>query len=219
MIKTIKVTVMRLFYLIAIVCLLSHRAYSHPHNWIDLKTEFIVDEKGQLVELRQFWMFDVFYSKITLEEMGDNNLPHEFSNIASEMVGNLKEYQYFSEFSLGKQSIQLPKPNDYSLSQIINDGQPQLVLSMRFTFKNGLIIKDRTLTLRIFDPSYYIDVKYNNAADVSISNNSKMTCSKDIESPEPTADIIEYATSLDRSQKNTKGLGQYFADIVRVNCI
>ncbi len=66
----------------------------HPHNWSNLKTEIILDDKGQVRELLQRWTFDIYYSAIRLAdtENGHNNKEQD--------LRNLKNYHYFSELKI-----------------------------------------------------------------------------------------------------------------------
>ena len=42
-------------------------ASAHPHVYIDMKTAFHFDAKGQLDALRVVWIFDEFYSAFALD--------------------------------------------------------------------------------------------------------------------------------------------------------
>jgi ABC-type uncharacterized transport system substrate-binding protein len=208
-------------YFLVVLSLLPIELYAHPHNWIDLKTEFILDEKGQLTQLLQHWKFDVYYSAIKLADIEKeyDSQQQGLRKLAKEMAESLKNYDYFSELKIENQSVMLPKPSDYLLNTIVKEGQQQLLLTMRFRMNNSPDIKRKTLSWRVFDPSYYIDMRHQKSSQILIRNGKSRECSVDIETPKPSTEIIKYATSLDRSQKDTKGLGSYFAEKVLINCL
>jgi ABC-type uncharacterized transport system substrate-binding protein len=201
--------------------LLSIELYAHPHNWIDLKTEFILDEKGQLTHLLQHWVFDAYFSAIKLADIEKEHDSQQqgLRKMAKEIAKNLKNYDYFSELKIENQSVKLPKPSDYSLETIVKGGQQKLLLTMRFKMNNSPVVKRKTLSWRVFDPSYYIDMRHQKSSQILIHNGKDRECSVDIVTPKPSAEVIKYATSLDRSQKDTKGLGSYFAEKVLINCL
>ena len=77
----------------------------------------------------------------------------------------------------------------------------------------------KTLSWRVFDPAYYIDMRHQKLSQVTLHKGNDTECSTRIEQPNPSEEIIAYATSLDRSQKDTKGLGDYFAEKVLIHCL
>jgi ABC-type uncharacterized transport system substrate-binding protein len=89
---------------------------------------------------------------------------------------------------------------------------------MSFRMNNSPIIKRKTLSWRVFDPSYYIDMRHQKSSHILIHNGKSKKCSVHIETPKPSTEIIKYATSLDSSHKDAKGLGSYFAEKVLINC-
>ena len=64
------------FWLMLLLALFwsSHIA-AHPHSWINLKTDFILDDQGRLSGITQHWEFDAYYSMMTyadiMNEHGD----------------------------------------------------------------------------------------------------------------------------------------------------
>ena len=50
---------------------------AHPHGWIDLRTEVLVDDAGRVEALRQAWLFDQFYSAFMLDDFAAEGLSRE----------------------------------------------------------------------------------------------------------------------------------------------
>lgn len=53
---------------------------------------------------------------------------------------------------------------------------------------------------------------------IRFSKPDNVDCEVTLDIPEPTDELIEYAANLDRSQKNTQGLGIHFAETARIIC-
>jgi ABC-type uncharacterized transport system substrate-binding protein len=208
-----------LFFLIFAIFPLCLRA--HPHNWITVKSEFLIDEKGLLTEIHQYWEFDIYFSMMTLADVLHESKiqPNSFQMLAKDMVNNMQSYNYFSKLKIDKQPIALPKPNDYSLSTVTNEGQQQLSLHMRFQLTLPQQITDKTLVWQVFDPTFFIDMRHHDTSQVIIRAQNEAKCTTRIELPEPSDEVIDYAFSLDRTQKNTQGLGSEFAEKVIIQCL
>jgi ABC-type uncharacterized transport system substrate-binding protein len=221
MINSMKFTTKRNIFLFLLFAISPHCLSAHPHNWITVKSEFLIDEKGLLTEVHQYWEFDVYFSMMTLADvMHESKIqPNSLQVLAEDMVNNMESYSYFSQLKLDKQPIALPKPNDFSLSTVTNDGPQQLSLSMRFQLTTPQQITDKTLVWQVFDPTFYIDMRHHDASQVIIHAQNGSTCSTRIELPEPSDEMIDYALSLDQTQKNTQGLGAEFAEKVIIQCL
>jgi ABC-type uncharacterized transport system substrate-binding protein len=56
-------------------------------------------------------------------------------------------------------------------------------------------------------------------SNINIIGGNATECSKTLELPELSDDLINYAQSLDQTQKDTDGLGADFAETVLIRCI
>ncbi len=161
-----------------IVLFLSLRVHAHPHNWIDVQTEFVLNSEGQLIALKQQWTFDVYYSTIKLADVM-NEYKHRqngLDDLVKEMAKNLAGYQYFSELNIDNQPIALPSPEDSLMTSIFNKGQEQLILTMNFTLEHPYSLKQSMLSWRVFDPTYYIDMKHHKLSQVLIHQQKGTDC-------------------------------------------
>jgi ABC-type uncharacterized transport system substrate-binding protein len=187
---------------------ISCSAEAHPHSWIALTSEFILDDRGYLAEIRQRWDFDAFYSMMTLadvmNEFRDKN--SGLQNMATTMVRNLASYQYFSTLMVNRTEIPLVEPEHYQLQTVTEEGQQILSLNMHFRIAPSLGIEGKTITWSVFDPTYYIDMAHRDTTKVVIHGGNATECSKQIELPNPSDDIIEYASSLDQTKRIPKDL-------------
>ncbi|ARU58090.1 MAG: DUF1007 family protein [Pseudomonadales bacterium] len=193
---------------------------AHPHSWIELNTRFVLDKQAHLVQIRQRWEFDVYYSMMTLADSRNEygNDTTGLPQMATKMIRNLKAYGYFSKLSVDGANIALAMPDPYRLSTKAKNGHEVLELEMIFDIQQGMNIENKTLHWQVFDPTYYIAMIHVDENSIEIIGGDATECSRKIEFPDPSDDLIEYAQSLDRTQKNTEGLGAAFADMIVVNC-
>ena len=194
---------------------------AHPHSWINLKTEFIMDDQGRLSGLTQHWEFDVYYSMMTYADMMNDYGDEQkgLLKLGQGMVNSLKGYAYFSTLELNGHLIQLDTPYDQTLRITYPKGQQTLTLTMHFELSKAQVIENKTLSFRVFDPSYYIDMRHYTASQVIIHTKNATECSSTVTLPEPPDELVEYAASLDKTQKDTTGLGDKFAEKVTIHCL
>ncbi len=193
---------------------------AHPHSWIDMKADMILDEQGQLIAIRQHWVFDTYFSMVTLadaiNEHGDKETG--LSKMADQMIRNLTRYRYFSVLTIDGTEIELPRPSSYELTENTRKEQPILELEMRFDINRPAVIRNKNLIWSVFDPTYYIAMNYWTAENVSIKGESGAQCQLNLDSPSPSFELIEYAQNLDRTRKDTDGLGVNFAEKIQITC-
>lgn len=195
--------------------------HAHPHNWIALNTTFVLNDKAQLVELTQSWEFDIYYSMMTMADVL-NEYPDEATGLpatASEMIRNLRGYDYFSSLRLNDRSIALPTPTKYLLKNKLKEGGMVLELEMTFVFDEGISVEGETLAWQVYDPTYYIAMNHATKKNIQIVGGNATECSKSLEFPEPSDELIDYAQSLDRTRKDTDGLGASFAETAYIRCV
>ncbi len=207
------------------ICLLISGLYAqsvaaHPHSWIDMKADMILDGQGQLIAIRQHWVFDTYFSMVTLadaiNEHGDKETG--LRKLADQFIHNLTEYQYFSVLTIDGAEIELPHPSSYRLTENTEGEQSILELEMRFDLASPPVVKDKNLVWSVFDPTYYIAMNYSKVNNVSIEGEKGAQCRLNLDLPSPSFELIEYAQNLDRTRKDTDGLGINFAEKIRITC-
>jgi ABC-type uncharacterized transport system substrate-binding protein len=214
---------MNTLYLVLIAFLFSFSKYSlaHPHSWVDLKSEFTLDEQGRLTSLTQHWEFDVYYSMMTIADMMNDHGDKQKGLVllSKMMTKSLKKYHYFSELKINNTLVKLPPPSNSQLTTKLSEGQEKLKLSMHFEFQHPKTIENKPISFRVFDPTYYIDMRHYKASQVIIHSQNATECSTTVALPEASDELVEYANSLDKTQKDTQGLGNSFAEQVLIHCI
>ena len=211
---------LRTLFSLLLICFAAF-VHAHPHNWIDLNSTFILDSDSQLVQIKQRWGFDMYYSLMThadlLNEFGDEETG--LSATAKRMIENLEAYNYFSSLKVDGTVIGLGVPDKYRLFTSKKDGEFILVLEMTFDIEPGVKIENHTLAWQVFDPTYYIAMNHATVNNIEIIGGNATECSRQLKYPEPSDELIDYAQALDRTQKETDGLGANFAETAFITCI
>ncbi len=193
---------------------------AHPHSWIDMKADMILDEQGQLIAIRQHWSFDAYFSMVTMadamNEHGDKQTG--LAKMADQMISNLTRHRYFSVLTIDGAEIELPRPSSYQLTESSHQNQSILELEMRFDIERPAIVRNKDLTWSVFDPTYYIAMNYWKVENVSVKGGAGAQCQLNLDSPNPSFELIEYAQNLDRSRTDTDGLGVNFAEKIQIAC-
>lgn len=226
------------------LCFFCASLFAHPHNWIDLKTEFFLDKQGKLTSLQQSWLFDVEFSQATIADIFHESRvqPNSLQLLGDDMINNMQSFDYFSHLSVDKRAISLPRPSDYELQIVEIEGQQQLYLRMKFTFKSALVIASQRVAWRVFDPTYYIDMKHLQKTDIVVhAANSNHHCTVQVQAATPSKRLQDYASGLDKSQTDYNRdfseqeaqpsyvldplydfqdrLGEEFAETIQLNCL
>ncbi len=193
---------------------------AHPHYWISLKADMILDEQGRLSKIRQQWAFDVYFSMMTVKDVVNEHGDKQtgLRKIADQIIDNLSKFHYFSTLTVDGAEVILPQPSSYQLNENTQLEQPILELEILFDMASPVIIQDKNVVWSVFDPTYYIAMNYSTAANVSIQGDNADQCELQLDLPDLSRELMEYAQSLDRSQKDINGLGIKFAEKIRINC-
>lgn len=212
-------SVMLLTALIMLVSAFSLSA--HPHNWINVSSHFIVNNQHELTEIKQSWEFDEFYSMITYADLKNEHTNEQIglALMADQMRNNLAAYSYFSHLLVEGKQIQIPKADHALLTIESHPPVTIMTLTLEFKFKKPIPITGKEITWSVFDPTYYIAMNHQSVNDIIIEKSEGLECGKELVLPTPTAETIAYAGSLDKSQRETDGLGSEFAERVVVTCI
>jgi len=194
---------------------------AHPHNWINVSTNFVLDEQNRLVMIKQSWEFDGIYSMITAA-----NLKNAYENeqvgltlMAEQMKKNLAGYDYFSNLLIDGEKVKIPRADHAHLTMESRPPISVMTLDLDLKFDKPVELVGKELTWSVFDPTYYIAMNHKEVDDITISNSSGVECGKELVIPQVTEETIAYANSLDKSQRDTDGLGNQFAERVIVKCI
>ncbi|MFB0974924.1 MAG: DUF1007 family protein [Tolumonas sp.] len=205
----------RLFFLI-VLSLATPLAVAHPHAWMDLQTRFLINDQQQLTGLDLIWHFDDFYSANLIEDMKQKEEPLEkqFQDFARQSVEFMATDNWLTHLELNGKKLAFSKPTAYRTEK----QDYHLVLHFVLPLKEPIPLKGNSLSLSIYDSTYYVEMLHHKTSAVSISDYAANLCDIRLETPNPPEDISAYAASLDINQKSEKGLGTLFAEKVLLTC-
>jgi len=203
--------------LLSFMLLFPIAAFCHPHSFIAMKTE-LIGKDNQLTAMKAVWTMDEITSADLLYDAG-NARPDDvvWKKLAAQVMANVLGQHYFTELWQGKKRVKfLNLPQTYSLSRkgnkavltfIVPLGEPQPLSGKRY----------RLLT---FDPSYFVDMHYDNSQDVTMDATVAAQCQLQLTTPKPDASLQQYALSLDKADApaEDRDLGRQFAQQAELIC-
>jgi len=212
--KTQRLTCLRHFILI-LATGWTLNIQAHPHSWIDLKTE-IEGEQGVITGFKMSWTFDAITSAYLLdgEDLSALNKEATLQKIANSIMKNMYPEHYFTYFYDGETPIKYALPGKARLSK----NRTKVTLDFYLPLAEAKVFKGKTLTLLIFEPSYYVDMSWQKSEDIQLSAELAQHCALQLLAPSPTAEQVTYAMSLPADANPDNALGQLFTQTVTINC-
>jgi len=207
-----------IFFLLSCI---SARALAHPHNWISLGSQFLLNTDNQLIEIKQTWEFDTFYSVITSADIMNTygDMETGLKPTADAMADNLKPYHYFSKLTINGKDVALPAASEANLTASGKDMDTVLTLELTFRFATPVVLTNQDVIWSVYDPTFYIAMTHPSIEAVTIVGGTSIECGQELKIPSPSDEMIDYAASLDQTQRDTEGLGDLFAEEVVIQCI
>jgi ABC-type uncharacterized transport system substrate-binding protein len=192
-------------------------AHAHPHAWIDVKSEVLFDTAGNITGLRETWLFDEFYTEFALKDFGagkDGKVhPDKLLELGKGNLNSLKEYSYFTYMDADQKRLKFKKYQD--VASEIKDKRIRLVFTI--LLEKPINPRQQQVSYRIYDPSYYIEMKHLKKEGVVVGNDN--TCKATVERPKPDVAFITMAAALDKKATAPDDLGRFFAERVSVQCV
>ncbi|WP_058913227.1 DUF1007 family protein [Entomohabitans teleogrylli] len=192
-------------------------AQAHPHSFITLHTA-IVAENGQMTGLKMRWTMDEITSADLLYDAG-NAAPGSpvWKKLAAEVMANVLAQHYFTEFWHNGRKVKFAgSPMEYGLGR----EEHQAVLSFVLPLAEPQPLAGQNYTFSTFDPTYYVDMYYEEAGALTLPDALQSACSVTLHTPKPNADIQAYALALDKEDapQEDMELGKQFAQQVTLTC-
>jgi len=199
------------------LALLSLPVFAHPHSFISLQTEPVV-EGGQLMALNMRWTMDEITSADLLYDAGDAKPESPvWKKLAAEVMANVLGQHYFTEvWHNGKRVKFLNRPSHYGMSRVDH----QAVLTFTLPLATPQPLAGQRYTFSTFDPTYYVDMTYQDKGDVTLSPDLQKTCQTTVHTPTPGDETLAFAQSLDKEDAPPEDmeLGKQFAQTVTLEC-
>ncbi|MRT13218.1 DUF1007 family protein [Enterobacteriaceae bacterium RIT711] len=197
--------------------LFSPLALAHPHSFITLVTT-VMTESDQLTGLKMQWTMDEITSADLLYDAG-NAKPDSpvWKKLAAEVMANVLGQHYFTEFwHNGKKVTFNNLPPEYGLARVGH----QAVLTFVLPLAHPQPLKGQTYQFATFDPTYFVDMSYDNSSDAKLPKTLASLCKISVKTPQPNEDTLAFAQSLDKADAPPEDmeLGKQFAQQVILQC-
>lgn len=140
----------------AALCLAPTAVHAHPHEWIDVASEVLFNDRGAIEAIRHHWRFDEAFSAFALQGLDTDQdgsySTEELKPLAVENVESLAGFDFFTSVSTGDYQAGFGAPRDYRLEL---DGDGRLTLHYTLPLAQPLFTKGEVL-LQVYDPEYFI---------------------------------------------------------------
>ncbi|WGE90059.1 DUF1007 family protein [Actinobacillus arthritidis] len=207
------------FILICLISCITSQAIAHPHSFIDLKNEVLL-EGTTLKGFQMEWTMDEIASaELIYEVKSSSDREATKKSITAEMVQTVIENHYFSYlYNAKNEPLKFTtKPSDTTF----RIADKRVVFYVTFYLSQPYDLTNNPVRFYTYEPSYYMAMEYNNKQDLSISNQE---CKVSLEQPQVNQSLRLYASSLDKTQtpdmpdEDGNSLGAQFAQKVVAVC-
>jgi ABC-type uncharacterized transport system substrate-binding protein len=138
-----------------VVCAASPAA-AHPHVFVDATAEMRFDAEQRVVEIHNAWKFDAVFSAYAtqgLDADGDGTFSEaELKPLAQQNVESLRDFEFFSYFTIGTDRVALLPPKKYWLEY----EDERLTLFFALPLEKPAAIVAPAM-LEIFDREYFVE--------------------------------------------------------------
>lgn len=211
--------------LVAGLTIWSATASAHPHQWIDMRSQLIVSDDGMVTGVRVEWKMDTGYVKEALDGLqktADGNYSAaDLQSLTEENLGALADYGYFVFFRFNGEKQPIGKAFDGLQTYNPKDGRLTLLFSV--SLDKPLDPHQGPVTLKVYDPEFFIDFGYVDSKPILISKPLSKDCSASL-MPIPKDSQLEdtrmMLASKDKAWKpgEDEDYGGLFAQPVEVKC-
>ena len=157
--------------LICVLILSACNLFAHPHVFIDANITFVFTRNG-LQGIKAQWIFDEMFSNMVIHDY-DKDKNREYSNkelrkLKKEMFSNLKDYDYFSSITIDGREYKVENIEDFSASI----AQDRVIYTFFIPCEVMGSLKKTTITVSMFDRTYYVDIRLSKDNPVQFENDS-----------------------------------------------
>ena len=207
------------------LCFWTVAAHAHPHVWADMRSEILVADDGMIAGVRVEWTTDKDYAKDALTGLDVNNDgaydTEELARLTEENLSALADYGYFIYFRLNGAAQDIGTAKDGVQAYNAQDGR--LTLQFTVPLKTPLDPHSGRISLKIYDPEFFIAFNYVKTKPLLISKTLPPDCSAILQPLQSDAELEQTRAMLatkDRSWKpeNDEDFGAMFAQAAEIAC-
>ncbi|QXO16520.1 DUF1007 family protein [Vibrio ostreae] len=188
---------------------------AHPHSWIDIKTRILGSDQA-ITGLKMEWTFDAMTTAYLFdgEDMSPAQQEKTLHKLAASVMTNMLSQHYFTYFYDNQTPIRYQSVDTGQLST----AKGKATLSFSLPLAKPYPLNGHKLTLKIFDPTYYVDMSWKDSHDISFAPRLQDHCQQKLVEPNPTSAQISYAMSLPMDADPDNKLGQLFTQTLELSC-
>src|SRR4030081_884864 len=190
-------------------------AQAHPHVWITATSELIYAPDGSITGVRHAWTFDDMFSTYALQGLESKTkgayTREELSSLAQTNIESLKEFAYFPFAKADGKKEKFQEPVDYFLEY------KDSALTLHFTLPLKTPVKTKQLALEVFDPSYFIDFKFDEKDTIKLLD-APAACQMKFQRPNDETAKTQRLSENNFMNGDNSNYGAMFANKVTVDC-
>jgi ABC-type uncharacterized transport system substrate-binding protein len=199
----------------AVIALGTSSVQAHPHVWITASSQLLYAPDGSLSGVRHAWTFDDMFSTYALQGIETKTKGvysrEELAALAQTNVESLKEFGFFTFAKADGKKEKFLEPVDYFLEY------KDTALTLHFTLPLKTPVKPKELALEVFDPSFFIDFKFEDKDAVKLIG-APAACQMQMQRPsDGTANAQKFSEQSFLSGDNSN-YGAMFANKITVQC-
>ncbi len=198
-------------------------ASAHPHVWIEMRSDVVFDDKGQITAMNLMWTFDDAYAQMAIDGLDTNGdgvySPSELDPLTKENIASLKDYGFFTVMRYNGEKQALGEVTQYG--QIWSN--EKLQLHMQVPLKTPVDPTKGEFVAKVYDPDFFIAMDYAKDEPVTVIGNMPKNCELVVK-PVPTDAEIEQTRAMlstkgpEWKPENDEDFGALFAQPVSVQC-
>ena len=198
-------------------------ALAHPHVWVEMRSDVVFNDQGQITAMNMMWTFDDAYAQMALDGLdadGDGVYsPTELEPLTKENIASLKDYDYFTVMRFNGQKQALGPVTEFG--QIWSNDKLQLHLQV--PLKTPLDPTRGEFVAKAYDPDFFIALDYAKDEPVTVIGAMPKACQLVVK-PVPTDAELEQTRAMlatkgpDWKPENDEDFGAMFAQPVTIQC-
>ncbi|WP_261816922.1 DUF1007 family protein [Vibrio gallicus] len=204
------------FYLLSLIAVVfSSSVWAHPHSWIDIKTQVIGKDKT-VDGFKMEWTFDRMTTAYLLdgEDMSAQHRKQTLQSISKSVIDNMVPSHYFTNLDADKHSFDYQKVTH----SVLKVEKGKAILSFTLLLKKPYLFDGKDLYLRIFDPTYYVDMSWKSLSDFQFSKTMAAECTSSLIKPHPTPAQVNRAMTIPMDANPDYQLGKVFTQAIKFSC-
>jgi nickel/cobalt transporter (NicO) family protein len=217
------VQILRPFLTLMLLLMTAGMALAHPHAWITLRSEIVINDKGLMTGVAQEWLFDDAYAQIALEGLDADKdgifSEAEIKPLTEENIQSLREFDYFT--TVRQNGAKLAIGDVTKARQIFKD--QQLILYFEVPLTTPVDPKASAIQVKVYDPDFFIAYDYAADRPFGVSGTLPSGCTTEL-LPLPTDEELEKQRDFlatkgpDWKPETEEDFGAIFARPLMVQC-